>query len=148
MRAYLKNLSDVSMSFITAYPNAGLPNEFGGYDQGPKEMAGLIQEFASAGWVNVVGGCCGTSPAHIQAIAEAVEGITPRKKPVITQKDTIFSGLEALQIRPNTNFINIGERTNVTGSRKFARLIKENKYERSYFCSCGSSGRWCPDIGC
>ena len=131
MRAYLKNLSDVSMSFITAYPNAGLPNEFGGYDQGPKEMAGLIQEFASAGLVNVVGGCCGTSPAHIQAIAEAVEGITPRKKPVITQKDTIFSGLEALQIRPNTNFINIGERTNVTGSRKFARLIKENKYEEA-----------------
>lgn len=131
MRAYLKNLSDVSTSFITAYPNAGLPNEFGGYDQGPKEMAGLIQEFASAGLVNVVGGCCGTSPAHIQAIAEAVEGITPRKKPVITQKDTIFSGLEALQIRPNTNFINIGERTNVTGSRKFARLIKENKYEEA-----------------
>ncbi len=131
MRAYLKNLSDVSTSFITAYPNAGLPNEFGGYDQGPKEMAGLIQEFASAGLVNVVGGCCGTSPAHIQAIAEAVEGITPRKKPVITQKETIFSGLEALQIRPNTNFINIGERTNVTGSRKFARLIKENKYEEA-----------------
>lgn len=131
MRAYLKNLSDVSTSFITAYPNAGLPNEFGGYDQGPKEMAGLIQEFASAGLVNVVGGCCGTSPAHIQAIAEAVEGITPRKKPVINQKDTIFSGLEALQIRPNTNFINIGERTNVTGSRKFARLIKENKYEEA-----------------
>jgi len=127
MRPYLKELSDLADCFISAYPNAGLPNEYGEYDQGAEEMQTYVREFAESGFVNIVGGCCGTSPDHIRAMAEAVRGVKPR---AITPKDafTILSGLEALVIRPETNFVNVGERTNVTGSRQFARLIREKRY--------------------
>jgi len=127
MRPYLQELSDIADCFISAYPNAGLPNEFGEYDQGASEMQQYIKEFASSGFVNIVGGCCGTTPDHIQAMAEAVKGIVPRK---LTPKShfTTLSGLEPLVIRPETNFVNVGERTNVTGSKQFARLIREKNY--------------------
>ncbi|MDP4812190.1 MAG: methionine synthase [Saprospiraceae bacterium] len=127
MRPYLQELSDIADCYISAYPNAGLPNEFGEYDQGASEMQQYIKEFASSGFVNIVGGCCGTTPDHIQAMAEAVKGIVPRK---LTHKShfTTLSGLEPLVIRPETNFVNVGERTNVTGSKQFARLIREKNY--------------------
>jgi 5-methyltetrahydrofolate--homocysteine methyltransferase len=127
MRPYLQELSDLADCYISAYPNAGLPNEFGEYDQGANEMQQYIKEFASSGFVNIVGGCCGTTPDHIQAMAEAVKGIIPRK---LAPKShfTTLSGLEPLVIRPETNFVNVGERTNVTGSKQFARLIREKNY--------------------
>jgi 5-methyltetrahydrofolate--homocysteine methyltransferase len=127
MRPYLQELSDIADCYISAYPNAGLPNEFGEYDQGASEMQQYIKEFASSGFVNIVGGCCGTTPDHIKAMAEAVKGIIPRK---LTPKShyTTLSGLEPLVIRPETNFVNVGERTNVTGSKQFARLIREKNY--------------------
>ena len=127
MRPYLQELSDLADCYISAYPNAGLPNEFGEYDQGASEMQQYIKEFASSGFVNIVGGCCGTTPDHIQAMAEAVKGIIPRK---LAPKShfTTLSGLEPLVIRPETNFVNVGERTNVTGSKQFARLIREKNY--------------------
>ena len=127
MRPYLQELSDIADCYISAYPNAGLPNEFGEYDQGASEMQQYIKAFASSGFVNIVGGCCGTTPDHIQAMAEAVKDIIPRK---LTPKShfTTLSGLEPLVIRPETNFVNVGERTNVTGSKQFARLIREKNY--------------------
>ncbi|MFM7092545.1 MAG: homocysteine S-methyltransferase family protein, partial [Bacteroidota bacterium] len=127
MRPYLKELSEISDCYISAYPNAGLPNEFGEYDQGASEMKQYIKEFASSGFVNIVGGCCGTTPDHIRAMAEAVSGIKPRKIPDIPHYTTL-SGLEPLVIRPETNFVNVGERTNVTGSKQFARLIRDKNY--------------------
>lgn len=128
MRPHLYDLSEIASCFVSAYPNAGLPNEFGQYDQSPEEMTDYIREFAESGMVNIIGGCCGTTPEHIRLMVRGVEGVNPRKiKPRIPY--TSLSGLEPLIIRPDTNFINIGERTNVTGSRKFARLIKEDKYE-------------------
>lgn len=123
MRPHLKALSKIADTHISAYPNAGLPNEFGEYDQEADEMKKYIEEFASSGFVNIIGGCCGTTPAHIRAMAEGVVGFTPRKIPQVANY-TQLSGLEPLIIRPETNFVNVGERTNVTGSRKFARLIK------------------------
>ncbi|MFK7933696.1 MAG: homocysteine S-methyltransferase family protein, partial [Saprospiraceae bacterium] len=123
MRPHLADLSAIADCFISAYPNAGLPNEFGEYDQEADEMKNYIRDFASSGLVNIIGGCCGTTPDHIRAMAEAVEGVTPRVIPELPQY-TMLSGLEPLVIRPETNFVNVGERTNVTGSRKFARLIK------------------------
>jgi len=127
MRPYLKELSEISDCYISAYPNAGLPNEFGEYDQGASEMKQYIKEFASSGFVNIVGGCCGTTPDHIRAMAEAVSDIQPRKIPDIPHYTTL-SGLEPLVIRPETNFVNVGERTNVTGSKQFARLIRDKNY--------------------
>lgn len=127
MRPYLKTLSDNADCFVSAYPNAGLPNEFGEYDQTPEEMREYIRDFAKSGFVNLIGGCCGTTPEHIQLMAEAVQGITPRKIPQLDSY-TRLSGMEPLVIRPDTNFINVGERTNVTGSRKFARLIRNEDY--------------------
>jgi 5-methyltetrahydrofolate--homocysteine methyltransferase len=127
MRPYLQELSDLADCYISAYPNAGLPNEFGEYDQGASEMQQYIKEFASSGFVNIVGGCCGTTPDHIQAMAEAVKGIIPRKLATKSHFTTL-SGLEPLVIRPETNFVNVGERTNVTGSKQFARLIREKNY--------------------
>ena len=127
MRPYLQELSDMADCYISAYPNAGLPNEFGEYDQGASEMQQYIKEFASSGFVNIVGGCCGTTPDHIQAMAEAVKGIVPRKL-IPKSHFTTLSGLEPLVIRPETNFVNVGERTNVTGSKQFARLIREKNY--------------------
>lgn len=123
MRPHLQDLANIAECFISAYPNAGLPNEFGEYDQDAQEMQQYIRDFASSGLVNIIGGCCGTTPDHIQAMAEAVIGVTPRVIPELPNY-TMLSGLEPLVIRPETNFVNVGERTNVTGSRKFARLIK------------------------
>lgn len=130
LRPHLAALSKVADCYISAYPNAGLPNELGGYDQGPEEMQQYIREFASSGFVNIVGGCCGTTPEHIRALAEGVKGIKPREIPQVP-KYTELSGMEPLVIHPNINFVNIGERTNVTGSKAFAKLIKENKYSEA-----------------
>jgi 5-methyltetrahydrofolate--homocysteine methyltransferase len=127
MRPYIEALSKISDCYISAYPNAGLPNEFGEYDQDAKTMQGYIRDFASHGFVNIIGGCCGTTPDHIRAMAEGVVGVTPRKIPK-QEPLSQFSGLEPLIMRKDLNFVNIGERTNVTGSKKFARLIKEGNY--------------------
>src|SRR3989338_2115176 len=130
MRPYIAEFSRIAPCFIICYPNAGLPNAFAEYDQTPEEMAGLIGEFAQSGFVNIVGGCCGTTPEHIKAIAAVVAKIAPRPVPRVPVLSA-FSGLEPLIIRPDSNFINIGERANVTGSRKFARLILEGNYEEA-----------------
>jgi 5-methyltetrahydrofolate--homocysteine methyltransferase len=128
LRPFLEELSAVSTLPISCYPNAGLPNEFGGYDDTPQHMAEVTVEFAEAGFVNIVGGCCGTTPDHIRTIAEAVSDLPPRKAPA-PERRTRLSGLEPLTIGPDSLFVNVGERTNVTGSRRFARLIKEDEYE-------------------
>ena len=128
MRPHIEALSNISNCYVSAYPNAGLPNEFGEYDQDGKEMSGYIKDFATSGFVNIIGGCCGTAPEHIQNMVEVVEGVVPRKKND-KSKYSEYSGLEPLIARENLNFINVGERTNVTGSRKFARLIKNGNYE-------------------
>ncbi len=128
MRPYLADLAAVAECYVTAYPNAGLPNAFGAYDELPDETAALLRDFASSGFVNVLGGCCGTTPDHIAAVARAIEGIPPRTMPRPATRFTQFSGLETLTIRPDSNFQMIGERTNVTGSKKFARLILAGDY--------------------
>ncbi len=128
VRPYVEELSNIAPIYVSCYPNAGLPNALGGFDETPQSMARLLGEFARNGWLNIVGGCCGTTPPHIKAIAEAVADAPPRKCPTI-EPLTRLSGLEALSIRPESNFIMIGERTNVTGSKKFARLIKEDKFD-------------------
>lgn len=130
LEPYLKTLSSISDCYVSAHPNAGLPNEFGEYDQGPDEMKEYIRGFAESGYANILGGCCGTTPNHIKAMAEGIKGVRPRKNSEV-EKLSKYSGLEPLVVRPNLNFINIGERTNVTGSRKFARLIKEKLYEEA-----------------
>ncbi|MCG8344309.1 MAG: methionine synthase [Chlorobiales bacterium] len=130
MRPFLETLSTIAGSFVSVYPNAGLPNEFGEYDDSPEYMALQIADFANSGFVNIVGGCCGTTPDHIRAIAEKVAAINPRKKPV-PATELRLSGLEPLFVNRTTGFINVGERTNVTGSRKFARLIREEKYDEA-----------------
>ncbi len=127
MRAHIDELGRVADTLVCAYPNAGLPNEFGEYDESPEHMAGLIEEFASAGLVNLVGGCCGTTPAHIRAIAEAVADKKPREIPEI-ETHMRLSGLEPFVVTKETNFVNVGERTNVTGSARFRKLIKEGDY--------------------
>ena len=128
MRPYIAELSRIAPCYISCYPNAGLPNAFGGYDELPGRTSELLQEFAESGFVNMVGGCCGTTPDHVRAIAKAVEGISPRPRPDVGETHTQFSGLETLTIRPDSNFIMVGERTNVTGSRRFARLITSGNY--------------------
>ena len=130
MRGYLENVSGIVPCFVSCYPNAGLPNEMGGFDMTAAEMAGYIKEFAEQGLVNIVGGCCGSTPAHIHSIAEAVRGIAPRPIPQLPRYST-YSGAEQLVIRPESTFVMIGERTNVTGSRRFARLIREEDYEEA-----------------
>ena len=127
MRPYLADLAALSPFFVTCYPNAGLPNAFGGYDETPEQTAAVIREFAQAELLNVVGGCCGTTPDHVRAIAAAVRDLPPRRPPA---PDGLarFSGLETLTIRPESNFLMIGERTNVTGSAKFASLVKANDW--------------------
>ena len=127
MRPYIAELSRIADVYVSCYPNAGLPNSFGGYDQQSDETSRLLEEFARNGLVNLLGGCCGTTPEHIRAIAKAVKGIPPRPVPSF-RKFTQFSGLETLTIRPDSNFIMIGERTNVTGSSRFAKLIQEEDY--------------------
>ena len=128
MRPYLAELSRLASAYISCYPNAGLPNAFGEYDETPDETSHLLGEFATSGLVNIIGGCCGTTPDHIRAIAQAVEGVTPRRRPDGDDGLTRFSGLETLTLRPDSNFTMIGERTNVTGSRRFARLITSDAY--------------------
>ena len=115
-------------TFISAHPNAGLPNELGDYDQGPAYMADLIKGYADDGLINIIGGCCGTTPAHIKAIAEAMESMPPRKI-LDAPRKTRLSGLEMLAVDESMNFINVGERTNVTGSAKFKRLIAAGDFE-------------------
>ena len=127
MRAHLAELSRVADTFICAYPNAGLPNEFGLYDESPEYMAGLVKEFAQSGLVNVLGGCCGTTPDHIGAIAKAIKGIKPREVPEI-EPMLRLSGLEPFALTSDIRFVNVGERTNVTGSAKFRKLIKEGDF--------------------
>ncbi len=127
MRPHLAELSRVADTLVCAYPNAGLPNHFGGYDEGPAETAALIGEFAKAGLVNVVGGCCGTTPEHISEIREAVLAHPPRKAPE-AKPFMKLSGLEPFTLTDETNFVNIGERTNVTGSARFRKLVKEGDY--------------------
>ncbi len=128
MRPFLADLAEVATAPVSCYPNAGLPNAFGEFDETPETTAGLLAEFAQAGLVNAVGGCCGTTPEHLHAIREAVGGIEPRRFGSRSKTEASFSGLERLTIRPDSNFMMIGERTNVTGSRKFAKLIKQQDY--------------------
>ena len=115
MRPYIEELSSVAPVYISCYPNAGLPNAFGGFDETPERMADDLRDFAKNGWLNIVGGCCGSTPDHIKAIADAVSEMAPHQR-VASTHITQLSGLEPLAIRPEVNFINIGERTNVTGS--------------------------------
>ena len=123
LRPFVQELGRVAPLPLSVYPNAGLPNEFGGgYDETPEQMRAVLGEFAESGLLNVVGGCCGTTPDHIRAFADAVKGLPPRIPPSVERR-TRLSGLEPLVIGPDTRFVNVGERTNVTGSRKFARLI-------------------------
>src|SRR5262244_2482694 len=122
MRAHIAEIARIADTFVCAYPNAGLPNEFGRYDESPQFMAGLLGEFADAGLVNVVGGCCGTTPEHIDAIVRAVKGKPPRQIPQVPRLLRL-SGLEAFALTPEIPFVNVGERTNVTGSAKFRKLI-------------------------
>ncbi len=130
LRQYVQELGRVTPAFVSTHPNAGLPNEFGEYDEGPDFMAGILREFAESGLVNIIGGCCGTTPEHIRAIAAAVAGLPPRPRPTIPPRFRA-SGLEPLTIGPDTLFVNIGERTNVTGSRRFARLIKDGQFDQA-----------------
>ncbi len=130
IRPHLDALSSVADIFTFVYPNAGIPNELGEYDETPEQLANTIEEFALSGLVNMVGGCCGTTPDHIRAIVEAVENIQPRKVPEL-ESYTRLSGLEPVTIRPESNFVNVGERTNVAGSAKFRRLISEGNYEEA-----------------
>jgi len=130
MKPFLKELSRLAPSYISAYPNAGLPNQFGEYDETPEIMAGQIKDFIDEGLVNILGGCCGTTPAHIAKYAELVKSAIPHK-PAEKPKYMWLSGLELFEAKPEINFINIGERLNVAGSRKFLRLIKEQKYEEA-----------------
>ncbi len=127
-RPYLSELSHAADTYIIAYPNAGLPNELGEYDQTPAQMAALLGEFAASGFVNIVGGCCGTTPEHITAIASEVAKHPPRKIPDI-EPYCRLSGLEPLTITRDSNFLNVGERTNVAGSARFAKLIRNEEYE-------------------
>ena len=128
LRPYVAELAASVDALVSTHPNAGLPNEFGGYDDTPEKMAIFIGEFARAGIVNIVGGCCGTTPAHIAAFAEAIEGVPPRRLPEIPRYLRL-SGLEPFTLTPDTNFVNVGERTNITGSAKFRKLIKANDFD-------------------
>ncbi|WP_459556947.1 methionine synthase [Lacunimicrobium album] len=130
MRPFVESMSGLVDCYLSCYPNAGMPDGMGGFDSNPTEFSQVIREYAENGWVNIVGGCCGTTPEYIRKIAEAVEGMPSRKK-VSKPHYSNYSGLERLEIRPESNFIMIGERTNVTGSRKFARLIREEKYDEA-----------------
>ncbi|MFT5373849.1 MAG: 5-methyltetrahydrofolate--homocysteine methyltransferase [Candidatus Latescibacterota bacterium] len=128
MRPAIEELAQIAPIPFSCYLNAGLPNEMGEYDQSPDEVATTLAQFAQEGFINLIGGCCGTTPDHIAAIAEAVKGIDPRKPPEPTTQPH-FSGIDPFTIRPDANFTLIGERTNITGSRRFARLIKNDDYE-------------------
>ncbi len=128
LRGHVEELSGLADTFVAAHPNAGLPNEFGGYDESPETMSAVIREFAAAGIVNIVGGCCGTGPAHVTAIAEAARGFAPRIVPARPEALRL-AGLEAWNVGQGSLFLNIGERTNVAGSRAFARRIVEGNFD-------------------
>ena len=128
LRPHVEELSDVAALPTSMYPNAGLPNEFGEYDDTPEHMARISRDFAEAGFLNIVGGCCGTTPDHIRAIAQALTEVPPRRIPK-REPRTRLAGLEPLTIGPDSLFVNVGERTNVTGSRRFSRLITDGEYE-------------------
>lgn len=128
IRPFLTDIAGVAPHFVSCHPNAGLPNEFGEYDETANRMAARIREFAESGLANIVGSCCGSTPEHTRAIAGAVEGIRPRSRPSAAT-NTVLSGLEPLEIRADSNFINVGERANITGSARFRRLIRGGKYE-------------------
>jgi 5-methyltetrahydrofolate--homocysteine methyltransferase len=132
MRPHLEELGRLAPILVTCYPNAGLPDPLSptGFPEGPEDMAPVLREYARDGLLNVVGGCCGTTPDHIRAIAEAVEGIPPRRLPEVARR-TKLSGIEVLEFRPDVNFVNIGERTNVTGSPRFASLILNGRFEEA-----------------
>jgi|694.fasta_scaffold26790_7 5-methyltetrahydrofolate--homocysteine methyltransferase len=130
LRTHVADLSRITPRPVSCYPNAGLPNALGGFDETPEMMAGVLEEFAQAGWLNIVGGCCGTTPAHIGAIAGVMKNYPPRR-PAPPPRRSRYSGLEMLELRPESSFTIVGERTNVTGSRAFARLIKEERYEEA-----------------
>jgi len=130
LRAYIQELSRIAPSWVSIHPNAGLPNEMGGYDETPEFTSRILKEFADAGFLNIVGGCCGTTPAHIRAIADAVRTVAPRKRPTVERRLRL-SGLEPLTIGPDSNFVNVGERTNVTGSAKFRTLVLEGKFDEA-----------------
>jgi len=127
---YIEELSRIANTYVSLHPNAGLPNEFGAYDDTPEYMARLLQDYARSGFVNIIGGCCGTTPRHIRAFAEAVRGIAPRTIPDIGARCRL-SGLEPLTVTPEVNFINIGERTNVAGSPRFLNLIRDGRLEEA-----------------
>jgi 5-methyltetrahydrofolate--homocysteine methyltransferase len=128
MRPYVQILATNAPFMVSAHPNAGLPNEMGEYDQSPAEMAVIVEDFLQHGFMNIIGGCCGTTPAHIKAIADVAAKYSPRKLPEI-HHNQILSGLEPLVIKEDSVFVNIGERCNVTGSKKFARLVREGNYD-------------------
>jgi 5-methyltetrahydrofolate--homocysteine methyltransferase len=128
VRPYMVELADLVQGYVSCYPNAGLPNTMGGYDESPDLTSRLIREMAEAGLLNIVGGCCGTTPDHIAAIAKAVEGVRPRPLPKNKSTNLRLAGLDTLTVRSDSNFIMIGERTNVAGSRKFANLIKAGDF--------------------
>jgi 5-methyltetrahydrofolate--homocysteine methyltransferase len=130
LRPHLEELSDAAECWVTCHPNAGLPNAMGGYDETPAAMAEAAREFAESGFVNIMGGCCGTTPEHIRAMARALEGIPPRRIPRLPTKARL-SGLEPLSLGDESLFVNVGERTNVTGSRRFRRLISEEAYDEA-----------------
>ncbi|MBI3500913.1 MAG: methionine synthase [Bacteroidetes bacterium] len=130
MRPYLEELSEKAPFFVSCYPNAGLPNQFGEYDETPETMCHQIDDFLHSGFINIVGGCCGTTPDHIRHIAQHAKKTPPRKIPKV-EPYLRLSGLEAVTYRPDSNFMNVGERTNVTGSRKFAKLILDGKYDEA-----------------
>jgi 5-methyltetrahydrofolate--homocysteine methyltransferase len=127
LRAYVEELASVAECFVSCHPNAGLPNAFGEYDDTPESMARQMGEWARSGWLNIAGGCCGTTPAHIRAIAAAVRGLPPRALPALPKKLRL-AGLEPLNVGEGSLFVNVGERTNVTGSKAFARLILAGNY--------------------
>ncbi len=128
MRPHMESISKTALCFTSAYPNAGLPNAFGGYDETPEMMGEALEDFVKSGFVNIIGGCCGTTPEHIKVFAAVAQKFPPRAIPQAFHF-TRLSGLEPVEIRPESNFVNVGERTNVTGSAKFLKLIKENRYE-------------------
>ena len=130
LRPHIEEVSSLASCYVSTHPNAGLPNEFGEYDQSPEEMAEIIREFAQQGFINIVGGCCGTTPDHIKTIVSRIKNCSPREIPLLNEA-TRLSGLEPLNIDDSTLFINIGERTNVTGSAKFARLIREENFDEA-----------------
>lgn len=130
MRPHLESISNIAECFVSAYPNAGLPNEFGQYDETPEQMGVQVEDFCASGFINILGGCCGTTPDHIKVMAEVAAKYKPRER-AKRSPYTMLSGLEPLVLTPESNFVNVGERTNVTGSAKFAKLIIEGKFEEA-----------------